>query len=203
VARRIVRIGYRVVSATPLRGVLRSRPVQRLKKKIVEMPPELVPPVLEALESAGVRAWAVGGWGIDALLGEQTRRHYDLDLAFDARDDGEARAVRALVAQGFQLMGRDEVPTSWLSTRIAFSDGAHVVDLHPAPLSDGKLHVKAGSENMTMDEADAFATGTVAGRTVNCLSAALQVAVHRGYEQRENDRRDMARLREKFDLELS
>lgn len=31
------------------------------------------------LTGRGVRVWVGGGWGIDALLGEQTRPHKDLD----------------------------------------------------------------------------------------------------------------------------
>jgi hypothetical protein len=37
--------------------------------------------VLDALDSAGVEWWVLGGWGVDALIGEQTRAHKDLDLA--------------------------------------------------------------------------------------------------------------------------
>ena len=36
--------------------------------------------VLDALEVAGVRASLTGGWGIDALLGRQTRAHGDARL---------------------------------------------------------------------------------------------------------------------------
>ena len=31
-------------------------------------------------ERLGVRAWLDGGWGVDALIGEQTRVHADLDI---------------------------------------------------------------------------------------------------------------------------
>ena len=36
--------------------------------------------VIATLEEASVRVWLDGGWGVDALLGEQTRNHADLDL---------------------------------------------------------------------------------------------------------------------------
>ena len=36
--------------------------------------------IAEGLAAAGVRCWVMGGWGIDALLGEHTRAHHDLDL---------------------------------------------------------------------------------------------------------------------------
>jgi lincosamide nucleotidyltransferase A/C/D/E len=36
--------------------------------------------VLAVLREAGAEVWVGGGWGIDALVGEQTRDHRDLDL---------------------------------------------------------------------------------------------------------------------------
>ena len=32
-----------------------------------------------ALRAEGIRVWVDGGWGIDALLGKQTRPHKDFD----------------------------------------------------------------------------------------------------------------------------
>jgi tRNA nucleotidyltransferase/poly(A) polymerase len=37
-------------------------------------------PILSAFQRAGIEATVGGGWAIDALLGEQTRLHSDLDL---------------------------------------------------------------------------------------------------------------------------
>ena len=99
---RFVRVAYRLIAATPLRPLLRSRLAQRIKRRLVEMPAELVPEVLGALDEAGVEAWLAGGWGVDALLGEQTRPHLDLDLVFDADRDGERRALEALAELGFR-----------------------------------------------------------------------------------------------------
>jgi lincosamide nucleotidyltransferase A/C/D/E len=49
--------------------------------------------VLAALGRHGVTAWVDGGWGVDALLGEQVREHDDLDLVVH-RNDRE-RVTRA------------------------------------------------------------------------------------------------------------
>ena len=32
------------------------------------------------LTTRGMRCWVVGGWGVDALLGRQTRPHKDMDV---------------------------------------------------------------------------------------------------------------------------
>jgi lincosamide nucleotidyltransferase A/C/D/E len=74
-----------------------------------------------ALETAGVTVWLDGGWGIDALVGEQSRRHDDLDLIL-ARDQTEA-AWQALAVRGF-IVVEDETPT-----RCGMRDAAgHKVD---------------------------------------------------------------------------
>lgn len=40
--------------------------------------------VLEMIEQLGIRYWLDGGWGVDALVGRQTREHRDVDIDFDA-----------------------------------------------------------------------------------------------------------------------
>ena len=36
--------------------------------------------IYQNLSANGIQVWLTGGWGIDALLQEQTRPHKDLDL---------------------------------------------------------------------------------------------------------------------------
>jgi lincosamide nucleotidyltransferase A/C/D/E len=36
--------------------------------------------ILGWLRAASADVWLDGGWGVDALVGEQTREHKDLDL---------------------------------------------------------------------------------------------------------------------------
>jgi lincosamide nucleotidyltransferase A/C/D/E len=66
--------------------------------------------VLDLLARAGVEAWVDGGWGVDALVGERTRPHSDLDLvvplpALDA-------VLAALAAAGYARVLRDWRPTA-------------------------------------------------------------------------------------------
>ena len=62
--------------------------------------------VLDALGSAGLDVWVDGGWGVDALVGEQTRPHEDLDLVV-ARSD-VPRAEAALRPLGFAPAAGEE-----------------------------------------------------------------------------------------------
>jgi lincosamide nucleotidyltransferase A/C/D/E len=38
------------------------------------------------LEQAEIPVWLDGGWGVDALVGQQTRSHSDLDLVVRLED---------------------------------------------------------------------------------------------------------------------
>ena len=49
------------------------------------------------LSDHGMRVWLLGGWGIDALLREQTRPHKDLDIIVLV---DEVVRMRALLARG-------------------------------------------------------------------------------------------------------
>ena len=50
------------------------------------MDAEAVVGVLRALDEASIQVWLDGGWGVDALLGEQTREHGDLDVILNVED---------------------------------------------------------------------------------------------------------------------
>jgi len=99
--------------------------------------------ILDALARAGVAAYVDGGWGVDALLMEQTREHEDLDLVI-ALADGE-RAEGALSALGFSL-SEDERPTRFV---LGHGDGRRI-DFHTVvfddegggvqPLQDGRSY---------------------------------------------------------------
>jgi lincosamide nucleotidyltransferase A/C/D/E len=53
--------------------------------------------VARCLEAAGLEFWFDGGWGVDAVLGRQTREHGDLDLVVSHGDVGRAeQALRPL-----------------------------------------------------------------------------------------------------------
>ena len=83
--------------------------------------------VVHALHEHGVEVWLDGGWGVDALLGQQTRTHVDLDLALNRND--LQRAVRTLGQLGFIP---DSAATPGLPARLVMRDAAgRQVDLHP------------------------------------------------------------------------
>jgi lincosamide nucleotidyltransferase A/C/D/E len=52
------------------------------KKKKPEMTPEALVDLLQLFESTGIEVWLDGGWAVDALLGEQTGPHKDVDIIY-------------------------------------------------------------------------------------------------------------------------
>jgi lincosamide nucleotidyltransferase A/C/D/E len=63
------------------------------------MPPEDVLNLYDLLQSQNIPIWIDGGWGVDALLGHQTRPHKDLDIAMNWNDVPRLRQL--LAAQGY------------------------------------------------------------------------------------------------------
>src|SRR5271154_1427964 len=57
------------------------------------------------LGKMGIQIWIGGGWGVDALLGEQTRPHGDLDIAIQQKD--VSKLLELLGARGFREVKRD------------------------------------------------------------------------------------------------
>ncbi|MBO0731850.1 MAG: hypothetical protein J2P57_21505, partial [Acidimicrobiaceae bacterium] len=49
--------------------------------------------VLDRLDERGIDAWVDGGWGVDALIGRQTREHDDLDLVVDMKAVDRVRCL--------------------------------------------------------------------------------------------------------------
>jgi lincosamide nucleotidyltransferase A/C/D/E len=152
--------------------------------------------VMRALDRAGLRAWIGGGWGIDALVGEQTRRHDDLDLAFRAEE--EARLVGVLGALGLRVV-EDQRPVRFVMR----ADDGRAVDLHPVAFDERGNGVQAGFDGACFAyPAEGLGWGRVAGKRVPCLTAAQQVRFHLGYAPAEKDRHDMALLTERSGVAL-
>lgn len=150
------------------------------------MTAELLAGLLERLRGASIPVWVAGGWGIDALIGEQTREHRDLDLLYRIEDDDGLRQV--LTRSGYH------VDTDWWPIRVEWA-GASYVDVHPLRFDDDGSALQAG-----LDESEfhyprrSFVRGTIAGRAVDCLSQEQQRLFHSGYPLRPVDRHDLAAL---------
>jgi len=94
--------------------------------------------VLGLLGRAGVEVWVDGGWGVDALLGEQTRPHGDLDLAL--RTEDRDAFLAAMAADGYLPAGQDGPFNVVVADRAGHEVDAHLVDLHATRVDERALH---------------------------------------------------------------
>jgi lincosamide nucleotidyltransferase A/C/D/E len=155
--------------------------------------------VLDALAEARITVWLDGGWGVDALVGEETREHDDLDMVVSAEHLDRALALLALL--GFRI-AEDLRPTRLV---LAAGDGRRI-DFHPVVFAqDGSARQIGAGPNGgdAVYPAAGFAgDGSVGGRSVPCLTPRLLVIHHLGYEPEPKDRHNVRLLCERFDIPL-
>jgi lincosamide nucleotidyltransferase A/C/D/E len=138
-----------------------------------------------ALGAAGAPVWLIGGWGVDALVGRQTRRHHDLDLLVDVADLERIRLC--LVDLGFVLKYTWDDEVRWIR-HDAWSSPLEQPSAFVYGHADGRevdVHVvrqfNDGDVEMLWNVPYAFtavglhAKGVIDGQSVRCLSRELQL----------------------------
>jgi lincosamide nucleotidyltransferase A/C/D/E len=146
--------------------------------------------VLDRLGAAGVRAWLDGGWGVDALLGEQTRDHDDVDLVVRVLD--VPAMCEALAIDGFAL-DRGEPASNFV-----LRDGrGREIDVHPVRFDENGngIYRMDNGEDWVFPAAGFEGRGRIGRREAACLTADVQMLCHAtGYEPAETDFHDMRLL---------
>jgi lincosamide nucleotidyltransferase A/C/D/E len=148
--------------------------------------------VLSRLDAAGVAWWVDGGWGVDALLGRQTRHHDDLDFAVRAED-----IVRLpQIFPEFRRIDEDQ----WPSAYVLRDHSGRELDFHPLEFDEHGNGWQAqldGSRAAWPREA-LEGRGRIGGREVRCTSAEFQLESHsyQGYD--DVDWADVIALCEQF-----
>jgi lincosamide nucleotidyltransferase A/C/D/E len=150
---------------------------------------------LDLTADLGVGVWLDGGWGVDALLGEQTRRHEDLDIVVEAAQS--PLLVQHLRLRAFRPVPRDDT-RPW---NFVYGDAhGREVDLHVVEFTaDGDARL-GPADVYPRGALDGF--GTVGARTVRCVAPAWAVRFHTGYDVDEDDWADVSQLCARFDLPI-
>jgi lincosamide nucleotidyltransferase A/C/D/E len=155
--------------------------------------------VTSRLEAAGLPFWLDGGWGVDALVGHQTRPHSDLDIVIRLEQADDLAA--ALAPAGFTV-SLDDRPTRMV---VSDSDGRRI-DLHPVVFGEDGSARQIGAGPIGGDApypADGFAgEGFVAGRQMKCLTPRLLVMHHLGYKPLAKDWHNVRTLCERFEIAI-
>jgi lincosamide nucleotidyltransferase A/C/D/E len=151
---------------------------------VTEMTCEDVIEVLAALDAGGIDYWVDGGWGIDALVGEQTRIHHDLDLGV-SRDD--VARVEALLPQ----LRRESEKASFYT-----DERGRAVDLMLVERSQAGQFEQQLPEGgrLRYAESETHASGCIGGRLVRCATVALQREHRNRPNATDQDRTDVAVL---------
>jgi lincosamide nucleotidyltransferase A/C/D/E len=160
------------------------------------MKPDRVLVLLDVLSALRVKAVLDGGWGIDALLGRQTREHEDLDLVVELADVKRIQA--ALHPQGFALH-EDHLPVRF----VLRSQAGEQIDFHTVTFDaeGGGLQTQPGG-GVFRYPPEGFVRGRVVNREVPCISAEVQILCHLGYAPSPKDVRDVLALCEALGLPI-
>lgn len=148
--------------------------------------------IVDMLNSLNIRYWIEGGWGIDVLIGKQTRPHRDIDVDFDA--DYENVLLDRLAGIGYQII------TDARPIRIELYHSVYgFIDIHPFILSEPGRMRQANPDGGWFDlDASWFSEAVFEGRIIPCVSTQGQRLFHSGYELREIDQADLKSLNDAF-----
>jgi lincosamide nucleotidyltransferase A/C/D/E len=153
---------------------------------------------LGLMEASSIEVCLDGGWGIDALLGEQTREHGDLDIIIGVEDVPRLVAVARAAGYARRPGGPD-------TNFVLKTTSGHEVDVH-AITFDGRgfgIFALPDGRKWPFPPAAFQGRGRVQGKEVRCLSPDAQVQCHaQGYPPDEADLQDMKMLQERFGVVL-
>lgn len=149
--------------------------------------------LVNLLDAHGIGVVIDGGWGVDALLGKQTRMHSDLDIAVERADVPNIRAL--LERRGYKEVLRDDTSEC---NFVMGDDKGRLIDIHSYTF-DEEGKVIFGVE-YPFDSLKG--TGSIAGYPVKCITPEWMVKFHTGYKLDENDYYDVKLLCEKFRIEI-
>lgn len=118
---------------------------------------EAIKTLFVTAEDQGILLWLESGWAIDARVGEATREHEDIDVAFPETMRSEYLGV--LKALGYDRY--QEMPYGFLTWK-----GEILLDSEPCHESDGEYNLQGFPDNSCPLEKE----GRIDDFAVRCLS---------------------------------
>jgi len=141
------------------------------------------------LDANAIPVWIDGGWGIDALLGQQTRLHKDLDIAITHRNVPKLRLL--LGAMGYrEIMTDDRTDTMF----VLQDDQGRKLDVHSCEFDEAGNNIYG----VQYPIASLTGSGVIHQQTVRCIALEYVLKFHENYAPDEKDRRDIQALVNKF-----
>ena len=158
----------------------------------------------DLLRHEGIKCWIVGGWGIDALLGRESRPHKDLDILVLVEDldsffvllEGHGYSLK-LLWPGENLWLTAERTGASVDRPTAFvlaDSGGHEVDVHVMEFDAAGGPIPLWQTDRVFTADALTGEGYINGRAVSCMSVAMQLAAHTGYDLPVSHRQDVQAL---------
>jgi GrpB-like predicted nucleotidyltransferase (UPF0157 family) len=151
---------------------------------------------LDRLDAAGVDWWIDGGWGVDALLGYETRPHDDLDFAVRAEDIERLPSI----FPEFRHVHEDQWPSAYV---LREARGLQL-DFHPLEFDEegNGWQPQPSGDPYLWPRVALDGRGRIGGREVRCTSPEFQIEAHLydGYD--DVDWAAVSALCERFELPL-
>jgi lincosamide nucleotidyltransferase A/C/D/E len=158
-----------------------------------EMTAQDVVEFVELLRAYQIEPCIDGGWGVDALVEEQTRRHEDLDIAIQHQHVPQVRAL--LEARGYKDVPRDDTRDC---NFVLGDEHGHLIDIHTYTYDEqGNLTFGLAYPLDSLN-----GTGVIGGLSVTCITPEWMVKFHTGYPLDEGDYHDVSVLCQHFGLPI-
>jgi lincosamide nucleotidyltransferase A/C/D/E len=147
--------------------------------------------IIKLLEQNGIEVYVDGGWGVDALLHEQTRKHGDLDVALPHKFVPKLREL--LETSGYIDVPR---PDTRDCNFVLGDDKGHLVDIHSYTFDENGNNIFG----IAYKPQHLTGAGIINGYPVKCIPPDVMVEFHTGYDGDDVDYHDVKVLCERFNI---
>jgi len=170
-----------------------AKPGRFAERYYQQMTAEDVVRIIKLLEQNGIEVFIVGGWCVDALLGEQTRKHKDLDIALPHKFVPKLHEL-------LEPLGYADVPQPDTSecNFVLGDDKGHLIDIHSYTFDEDGNNVFG----VAFEPHHLTGNGVINGYPVRCVPPNVMVGFYSLYDIDQNDYRDAEALCERFDIPL-
>ena len=149
--------------------------------------------IIKLLDRNGIEVYVDGGWGVDALLGEQMRRHDDLDIALPHKFVPKLREL--LEVRGYKDIPR---PDTRDCNFVLGDDNGRLVDIHSFTFDEDGNNVFG----IAYKPRHLTGSGIIDGYPVKCPPPDVMVKFHTGYKANDKTRHDVKLLCDRFSIPL-
>ena len=149
--------------------------------------------IIKLLEQSGIEVYVDGGWGVDALLGYQTRKHGDLDIALPHKYVPKLREL--LGVRGYKDVPRFD--TSDYNFVLGDGEG-RLVDVHSYTFDENGVNIFG----VAYEPRHLTGSGNINGCPVKCPPPDVRVEFFTFYDLDDKGYNDVKAICERFDIPL-